>query len=115
MTLLKLPFIFIISGSLLSCSAVQQKTSEEQIPRSDFSHIMPIIDSTAFEIMRQDSFLTNTFSFAVNDTMMSSVYSLYCGEKIIFFISVLTKAFLISSLGLRILFFSQRNRVLVTL
>jgi hypothetical protein len=42
---------------------------------------MPIIDSAAFEIMQQDSFLINTFSFAENDTMMSSVYSLYFWGK----------------------------------
>lgn len=81
MSLLKLLSIFSIITSFGSCSAVRQTTSGEQIPRSDFSHLMPIIDSVAFNIMRKDFFLTNTFAFAQNDTMMSSVYSLYLWGK----------------------------------
>lgn len=74
---LRLFSILIGSAALLSCYQGRKATSGEQIPSSDFSHIMPVIDSAAFDIMRQDSFLTNTFSFAENDTMMTTVFSLY--------------------------------------
>ncbi len=77
---MKFYYLILTIGFLLSCSTARQETSVQQIPASVFSHLMPIIDSTAFEIMRQDPFLTDTFAFAQNDTM-GSVYSLYLWGK----------------------------------
>ena len=81
MSVLRLFCIFCISISIVSCFATKQQPALNKTPASDFSHLMPIIDSAAFDIMRQDPFLTNTFSFAESDTMMSSVYSLYLWGK----------------------------------
>lgn len=80
MSLLKISYFLFIVILMLRCS-VEQQSDIHQTPTSGFSHLMPIIDSVAFEIMQKDSFLTNTFSFAQNDTMMSSVYSLYFWGK----------------------------------
>ncbi len=58
---------------------IASKDTLHQTPASDFSHIMLIIDSTAFAAMAKDSFITKQLAFAMQDTMKTSlpVYSLY--------------------------------------
>ncbi len=109
MFVLRLFFIFCISISIVTCSATKQQPALHNTPASDFSHIMPIIDSVAFDIMRQDSFLTNTFSFAESDTMMSSVYSLYLWGKNHFIHFSPNKGFFNHQLGTAYIIFQSKK------
>jgi hypothetical protein len=108
MTQFKMLAPVIVSCFLSSCYAVKQTTTGQRVPDSVFSHLMPIVDSTAFNIMRQDTFLTKTFSFAENGTM-GTVYSLYLWGKNHFLHLSTNKGYFENQLGTAYLIFQSKQ------
>ena len=79
-------FIFSYTNSRKASpvnNLIASKDTLHQTPASDFSHIMVIIDSTAFAAMAKDLFITKQLAFVMQDNVKSilPVYSLYLWEQ----------------------------------
>jgi hypothetical protein len=84
------------------------KITLQQIPASDFSHIMVIIDSTTYTAMARDSFITKQLGLATLDTMMT-IYSLYLGGQENFLNFSQNKGWLASQLGSAYIIFQSKK------
>ncbi len=119
--LMKNCFLFLSLLFFLSCTSsrkaspvtnlIASKDTLHQTPASDFSHIMLIIDSTAFAAMAKDSFITKQLAFAMQDTMKSSlpVYSLYLWGQENFLHFNPNKGWFTSQLGTAYIIFQSKK------